>query len=198
SRWMAATLDALEIGRADVIGHSMGGRAAIEFGLRYRERVDRLVLMCPSLAWRRNREWASLLRFVRPELGVLQITPRSVVERILNRILPEAASGWAAAGKDEFLRAYLTPAGRAAFYAAARQIYLEAPDGNDGFWTRLQQLSPPSLWIWGRRDGLVPRAFQRHVAAVVRNARHTTIDCGHVPQLERPRDTHSAIARFLS
>jgi hypothetical protein len=34
-----------------------------------------------------------------------------------------------AAGVDEFLRAYLTPAGRAALYAAARQIYLEAPHG---------------------------------------------------------------------
>jgi hypothetical protein len=42
-----------------------------------------------------------------------------------------------AAGVDEFLRAYLTPAGRAAFYAAARQIYLDEPHGEQGFWTRL-------------------------------------------------------------
>jgi pimeloyl-ACP methyl ester carboxylesterase len=52
-----------------------------------------------------------------------------------------------AAGVDEFLRAYLTPAGRAAFYAAAR---------------------------------------------------HLELDCGHVPQVERPKQTHAALAEFLS
>jgi pimeloyl-ACP methyl ester carboxylesterase len=197
SRWMAAALDGLEIQRADVIGHSMGGRAAVELALRAPERVRRLVLLTPSLAWRRNREWVNLLRFVRPELGVLQITPRAVVERILDQILPEAGSGWAAAGKDEFLRAYLTPAGRAAFYAAARQIYLEAPDGPHGFWTRLAELSPPSLWIWGRHDRLVPAAFKRHVAAVVPGSRHVSLQSGHVPQLERPREAHAAILQFL-
>ena len=44
----------------------------------------------------------------------------------MRRVIPGAADGWTAAGFDEFLRAYLTPAGRAAFYAAARHIYLEA------------------------------------------------------------------------
>ncbi len=197
-RWIVAVLDTMNVPQADVIGHSMGGRAAIEMGLRHAGRVRRLVLMTPSLAWRRNRDWVQLLRFVRPELGVLQITPRPVVERILDRILPEASSGWAAAGKDEFLRAYLTRSGRAAFYAAARQIYLEEPDGPEGFWTRLGALRSPSLWIWGRRDGLVPVAFRRHVAAVVPAAQHVIVDSGHVPQLERPGATHAAIARFLA
>ena len=47
--------------------------------------------------------------------------------------------GWAAAGVDEFLRSYLTPRGRAAFYAAARNIYLDEPDGESGFWARLSR-----------------------------------------------------------
>jgi len=194
---MAATLDALSIDRAGVIGHSLGGRAAIELALSEPQRVDHLVLLCPSLAWRRSRDWAGLLRFVRPELGVLQIAPRGMVERVLDRILPAAASGWAAAGKDEFLRAYLTPAGRAAFYAAARQIYLEEPEGAGGFWPRLAELRTPSLWIWGRRDGLVPAAFRRHVRDVVPNSRHVLIDGGHVLQLERPKQTHAAIREFI-
>jgi pimeloyl-ACP methyl ester carboxylesterase len=198
SDWMEAVADHLELRRLDVVGHSMGGRAAIEFGLRHPQRVRRMVLLTPSLAWRRNREWVQLLRFVRPELGALQITPRAVVERILDSILPEAGSGWAAAGKDEFLRAYMTPAGRAAFYAAARQIYLEQPDGPHGFWTRLAELRPPSLWVWGRRDRLVPPGFQRHVAATLPGASHVTLDCGHVPQLERPSELHRVVATFLA
>ena len=58
----------------------------------------------------------------------------------MRRLIPGAQEGWAAAGVDEFLRAYLTPRGRAAFYAAARHIYLEEPEGEDGFWTRLGAL----------------------------------------------------------
>ena len=197
SRWGAAVLDALEIERAHVVGHSLGGRAAIEFGLQRPDRVTRLVLMMPSLAWRRSRPWAPWLRLVRPELGVLQLTPRLFVERFLDWLLPDDASEWAAAGKDEFLRSFMTPAGRAAFYAAARQIYLEEPDGPRGFWSRLSGLAMPSLFIWGKKDRLVPLAFQRHVSAILPTSRHLELDCGHVPQLERPREVHAAIRRFL-
>jgi pimeloyl-ACP methyl ester carboxylesterase len=55
----------------------------------------------------------------------------------------------------------------------------------------------PSLFIWGKRDGLVPRAFARHVTEAVPAAEHLELNCGHVPQMERPRETHEAIARFF-
>ena len=42
-------------------------------------------------------------------------------------MVPGSDEEWTAAGIDEFLRSYLTPRGRAAFYAAARNIYLEEP-----------------------------------------------------------------------
>jgi pimeloyl-ACP methyl ester carboxylesterase len=120
------------------------------------------------------------------------------VQAVVHRLIPGADQGWTAAGVDEFLRAYLTPAGRAAFYAAARQIYLEAPHGKDGFWPRLRGLQPDALFIWGRRDTLVPIAFARHVAEALPRARHVELDCGHVPQMERPRQTHEAVAAFLA
>ena len=48
-------LDALELDRAHLIGNSLGGRVALEVGLLHPDRVDRLVLLAPSLAWRRGR-----------------------------------------------------------------------------------------------------------------------------------------------
>jgi pimeloyl-ACP methyl ester carboxylesterase len=30
------------------------------------------------------------------------------------------------------------------------------------------------------------------------SARHLELDCGHVPQLERPGETHAAIAAFFA
>jgi pimeloyl-ACP methyl ester carboxylesterase len=193
-----ALLDALEIDRADVIGNSMGGRVAIETGLLFPERVGRIVLLAPSLAWLRPRPWAPLLRLVPTELGLIQPAPRAVVERIVRFVVPRSEDQWTAAGIDEFLRSYLTPAGRAAFYAAARNIYLEEPRGPGGFWTRLPQLRAPSLFVWGRKDVIVPIGFQRHVREALPAAEQLELNCGHVPQLERPRETHEAIARFLA
>jgi pimeloyl-ACP methyl ester carboxylesterase len=195
---MIDLLDALGLDRANLIGNSLGGRVALEVALREPERVDRLALLAPSLAWRRPRRWAPLLRLVRPELGLVQLAPRPVVQAIVHRVIPGANEGWTAAGVDEFLRAYLTPAGRAAFYAAARQIYLEAPHGKAGFWTRLRELQPRVLFVWGRRDTLVPIAFARHIAETLPQARHLELDCGHVPQVERPRQTHQAVAAFFA
>ncbi len=190
-------LDTLGVDRAHLIGNSLGGRIALEVGLRHPDRVGRLALLAPSMAWRRRRGWAPLLRLVRPELGLIQLAPRPAVEVIVHRLIPGANHGWTAAGVDEFLRAYLTPAGRAAFYAAARQIYLEEPDGSNGFWPRLQALEPEALFVWGRRDRLVPIAFAPHVAEALPRARHVELDCGHVPQIERPRETHAAVGAFL-
>ena len=195
--WAESLLDELGIEQAHVVGHSMGGRVAIEFGLRNPDRTHGLVLMTPSMAWLVNRRWAAYLKLVRPELGLFQPAPRPIVEEIVRRVVPGAADEWTRAGIDEFLRAYLTPRGRVAFYAAARQIYLEEPEGPDGFWTRLGELECDSLFVWGRRDTLVPIGFRRHVERTLPKARHEVVDCGHVPQLEAPTQTHAAIARFL-
>jgi pimeloyl-ACP methyl ester carboxylesterase len=43
----------------------------------------------------------------------------------------------------------------------------------------------------------VPIAFAAHVKRALPAAHHLKLDCGHVPQLERPAETHAAIAEFL-
>jgi pimeloyl-ACP methyl ester carboxylesterase len=194
ARWVRALFDALELDRTHLLGHSMGGRVALEVGMRNPDRIDRLVLMTPSMAWLSAPSWAPALRLVRPELGILQPAPKGFVEGIIKRLVPQADHHFVAPALDEFLRSYLTPRGRVAFYAAARNIALEQPEQ---FWAGLESLSPESLFIWGRRDGLVPIAFARHVRDRLPAAQHCELDCGHVPQLERPTQLHAAITRFL-
>jgi len=198
ARSITTLLDELDIDSAHAVGNSMGGRVALELGMKYPDRVNKLVLLSPSLAWLKDRKWLNVVKLSRPELGLLQVAPRPAVEAIVRRLVPGGMDGWAAVGLDEFLRVYCTPRGRAAFYAAARQIYLEEPNGENGFWTRLQQLEPESLFVWGKQDKLVPIAFARHVERALPNAYHLEQDCGHVPQIERPEETHAAIRRFLT
>jgi pimeloyl-ACP methyl ester carboxylesterase len=197
ARAAIALLDKLGIEKAHVVGNSMGGRVALELGFSHPDRVQKLVLLSPSMAWKRDRPWLKVVKAARPELGLLQLAPRPAVEAIVRRLIPGGMDGWAAVGLDEFLRSYCTPRGRAAFYAAARQIYLEEPHGENGFWTRLETLQTDSLFVWGKRDKLVPIQFARHVEKAVPHARHLEQDCGHVPQIERPAETHKAIKAFL-
>jgi pimeloyl-ACP methyl ester carboxylesterase len=197
ARGIAQLVDELGLERAHFIGHSMGGRVALEFGFRHADRTQGLVLMTPAMAWLRERRWAPYLRWVRPELGLLQIAPRPVVEGLMRRLIPGSDTSWGAAAVDEFVRTYTTARGRAALYAAARHIYLDEPHGVEGFWTQLRTLAPESLFIWGRHDRLVPTSFMRHVEQVLPAARHVELECGHVPQMERPRELHAAISSFL-
>ena len=195
---VTALLDELGIESADLIGNSMGGRVAIEVGLLYPERVERMALLGPALAWLRDRRWRWLLQGPLPKLGLIQPAPRAITEPIIRNLVPGGVDGWTPAGVDEFLRSYLTPRGRVAFYESARNIYLDEPHGEQGLWTRLAGMSPPALFVWGRSDQLVPLAFRKHVERTLPAARHLELDCGHVPQFEAPTETHRAIREFFA
>jgi pimeloyl-ACP methyl ester carboxylesterase len=197
ARSVVDVLDTLGLPRVHLVGHSLGGRVALEVAMRQPERLQSVTLMMPSMAWRRTRRWAPYLRLVRPELGILQPVPRAIADPLVRHLVPGADTGWGAVAVDEFLRGFLDRRGRAAFYAAARSIYLEEPGGPGGFWARLPDITTPSLFIWGRRDQLVPAAFGRHVHDTLPTAQHVTLDCGHVPQLECPAALHTVMRRFL-
>jgi pimeloyl-ACP methyl ester carboxylesterase len=191
-------LDELEIERAHLVGNSMGGRVAIEVGLLHPERVNRLAMLSPALAWLRDRRWRWLLQAPLPKLGLIQPAPRMITEPIVRNLVPGGSEGWSAAGVDEFLRSYLSPRGRVAFYEAARNIYLDEPRGEEGLWTRMKELEADSLFVWGKKDQLVPIAFMKHVEEVLPRASHLELNCGHVPQLEAPRRTHAAIREHFA
>ncbi len=186
-------LDVLGTERAHIAGNSMGGRIALELALSQPSRADRLVLLAPAMAWLRPRRWAPVVRVLRPELTMLPMPVEKLVRRLVG-----GDDDWAAAGVDEFLRAFTTPRGRHAFHAVLRNIYLDAPHGDDGLWSRLAAMQHDAFFVWGRQDRLVPIAFMKHVERTLPAAKHLELECGHVPQVERPFETHDAMGSFLS
>ena len=186
-----------------LLGNSLGGRVALEVALAAPERVAGLVLLSPAVAFRRLRQMVPVVRLLRPEAAVLPLPiTRAMAQRAVRRMFSRPdrltpQSYEAAAG--EFVRVYRSRAHRIAFFAALRSIYLDDAFGTAGFWTRLPSLAPPALFIWGDRDRLVPSGFARHVVDALPQARSVVLpDCGHVPQFERPEQTHALVREFLA
>ncbi|MDQ3618744.1 MAG: alpha/beta fold hydrolase [Actinomycetota bacterium] len=203
AQWLVAFLDEVGVERASLIGNSMGGRVAIEGALHAPDRVHRLVLFAPSPAFIKKRQFVELVRVLRPEMALLPLrVPHKQVVRSIKRLFAQPgrlADPWYDAAADEFIRIFSTPRGRIAFFSAARQIYLEEPHGDTGFWDRLRELAPPSLFIWGQRDKLVPAGFARHVERALPDATSIVLDdCGHVPQYELPDKAHELAREFLA
>jgi pimeloyl-ACP methyl ester carboxylesterase/putative sterol carrier protein len=202
AQWAVGLLDALGIARADLVGNSMGGRLAIEVALSAPERVEKIALLAPSLAWRKFRHASPLVRLLRPELAAL---PLPVLHRGVLTVLramfakPDRVADAAMnAAADEFLRAFSTARGRIAFFHALREIYLDEATGDRGLWDRLPKLERPALFLFGDKDRLVPARFASHVRRALPDAEIEVMhDCGHVPQFEHPRATHERMRRFF-
>ena len=206
ARWFAETvvdvMDALAIERAHLIGNSMGGRVAIEVGLRAPERVAALGLLAPAVAFIR-RGWHPIVRMLRPEFGLLPHSfGRARVARQFwnmfadpDQVDPSVAD----VVVDEFQRIYTSAGARLAFLTSARNIYLEPPFGGGGFYPRLAGLEAPALFVWGACDRLIPPGFRRYVAEWLPDAEQIVLeDCGHVPQVERPEQTIGLLRRFFA
>lgn len=205
ARWFADTvcsvMDEMGIERAHLVGNSMGGRVALEVAMRRPDRVERVVALCPAVAFIK-RGLHPLVRLLRPEFGLLPHRFRRAMVAAQfwsmfadrDTIDPSVAD----IAVDEFQRIYGSAGARYAFLSAARNIYLDAPWGREGFYARLADLEAPALFVWGTHDKLIPAGFRRHVGEWLPSAEQVVLEgCGHVPQIERPAETIALLREFL-
>ena len=203
AEWLRAFMDSVGLARADLVGNSLGGRIALEAALSVPDRVGRMVLLCPSPAFLRGRQYVPIVKLLRPELAVVPmlLTHGAVVEgaRSMFAKPDRLHSEWYDAFADEFLRVFASPRGRIALFSAARQVYLDEPSGEQGFWRRLPALTRPTLFVWGEKDWLVPVRFEHHISEALPDCESVVLkDCGHVPQYELPAKTNRLVRKFLA
>jgi pimeloyl-ACP methyl ester carboxylesterase len=203
ARAVIGYMDSAGLERAHLVGNSMGGRIALEVALAEPDRVQSASLLSPALAFRKRRALVPLVRLVRPEIAAIPHPMREAQVRAQfwslfarpDRLDPAAAD----VAADEFCRTYRSHSARIAFFAALRNIYLDAPHGKRGFWTRLAGLRPPSLFVWGESDRLVPVGFARHVGEALPSSHQVVLpDCGHVPQVELAEQTNALIRDHIA
>lgn len=198
---MFSLLDELGIERVRVAGNSMGGRISQEMALMTPERVEAIALMCPATAFG-HRPGLALVKVLRPELGVVAgYLPKSRIKATMRSLFANPArieEAWYEAASNDFLKVWRSPRARLAFFTSARNIYLDEPYGETGFFTRLENLGCRALYIYGEQDPLITPAFGKKISSLVPEARvEVWDDCGHVPQLEHPERTAETILDFF-
>jgi pimeloyl-ACP methyl ester carboxylesterase len=200
--WLSAFLRETCGGPAVLVGNSLGGRTALEAALNSPAEVRGLVLLCPAVAFRKLRQLVPFVRLVPDELAALPVrVPRRMAMRGLRGLFADSTrlpDAWHEAAIDEFVRVVSIRPNRLAIFSALRNVYLDEPFGDSGFWNRLPALAPPALFVWGDQDVLVPSGFARFVEEALPNATSVVLDsCGHVPQFEQTERTSALISDFL-
>lgn len=188
----AGLLRELGIGRAHVLGISMGGMIAQELVLNHRELVQGLVLGCTTCGWEKGAPPSQeVIAAIMPQEG---LSPEEQVRKSWPVITtPEFLER----GRDfleEMLRKGLenpTPV-----YALLRQV---AAIQAFNTYERLPRIQAPTLVLHGDRDLLVPLENGRILAERIPGARlHVLPGAGHVFFWEFPREAAEAISRFLA
>ncbi|HEX2057592.1 MAG TPA: alpha/beta fold hydrolase [Actinomycetota bacterium] len=185
-----------------VAGNSMGGRVAMEIAMREPRMVRAIACLCPVAAfYERPFLWAA--RMARPEAGILTPRlPRAYLAEQLRRLFSDPKrlhDDWYEAAIDDFLQTWRRPTARLAFLASLKNIYVDEPDGEAGFWARLAKLRVPALYVYGRQDVLISARFGGKVAKALPAAKvEVWDDCGHAPQLEHPDRTAAAMLDFFA
>ena len=194
-------LDEIGQERTLIAGNSMGGRIAMEMAMQRPERVDAIACLCPAAAFSR-RPALQVVRLLRPELSIVASRlPRSQVVAGLKALFAKPTRlhhSWYEAAVDDFLSVWRSPRARVAFFKSLRNIYLDEPLGEAGFWMRLSQMQTPALYIYGKNDTLISHHFSHKIRQTIPHAEvKVWSDCGHVPQIEFPDRTLRAMTTFF-
>jgi pimeloyl-ACP methyl ester carboxylesterase len=159
ARFLNGFLDALNLDRVTVCGHSLGGAIAVHFGYHFPSRVDRLVLVSAgglgkevNLALRALsvRGAQALTGAVLGRRPVQWLLRRPWIYRVL-RIGPDRMANFRRVGRSLMLRDR-----RHAFFASLRGVI--QPSGQRGSFIEMKYLAShvPTLLIWCDRDAIIP------------------------------------------
>jgi len=200
SRFVREFMAALGIGRAALVGHSLGGGVALRVILDEPERVERLVLVSSaglgrdvSLPLRvASLPWFDRV-FFKPSLAVFI--------HFLHRLVYDPA-----AITPEFARMYyemfFQPGSVRTFTGILRAIATlrgARPGVLEDIRRGLATITVPALILWGRQDRILPVSQGVDAAGRIPGARlHIFERCGHMPNIEYPGEFNRILIDFLA
>lgn len=184
---LARVLDALNLKRVVIAGHSLGCLFAANFAARYAERVAAVALLSPALGYK-VAPGAALPDTVQARIDeIVSLGPQAFAEKRAARLVHEPDR------KPQVLAAV-----RAAMAAVHPDGYVQAVRalGAGDLAADCTRIAAPVLVAVGANDVITPPANARSAHAALRNAAgyHEIADAGHALPQEQP----AAVANLLT
>jgi pimeloyl-ACP methyl ester carboxylesterase len=179
-----ALLDALDIKKAVVAGHSMGGFVAQALALDYPDRVSALVLCSTNFGGPRHVP-------ITPEaMAVLSDMTSDPLTRFTNGLKVSTAPGWAEANPkilEEWIAWRMANPLDLAGYQSQMAIGLALVAEDAAFEQRLPEISVPTLILFGAHDKVVPPQNAELLAEKIPGSKIDILpDAGHFFCIETP------------
>lgn len=182
---VAATLDALGVGRAHLVGHSLGGAVATRLAARAPDRVASLALIAPA-GFGRDVGGDYIGAFVAAE-------KRKAVKAVLGTLFAEGEDAVTSDMIAAVQRAKRVDGAQDALAAIAAAVFPGGAQGADvrgdyrGFGGR-------KLVVWGALDRVLPAAHAEGLDGRV----EIVGDAGHMPHMEQAATVNALLATHLA
>lgn len=183
----------LELGRAALVGHGLGGAVVLTLAARHPELASHLVLVSPLIPPEHPSLESRLARL--PFVGNLvfrQLVGRGLFRAYFRERMLSNPAGAKIERIDAFYESFNSPAARGSALATLRSCADTRP-----VLAQTSRIQTPTLVIWGHGDTVSPARFGQRLAREIRGSGFELLDAGHAPQEERPREVARLVARFL-
>jgi 3-oxoadipate enol-lactonase len=182
---LLALLDRLGIGKASLVGLSVGGMIAQRMAVRAPDRVQSITLCCTAAKIGTPELWADRINAIKA--GGIEPIADAVLQRWFTPRFHETQANDLAGWRNMLVR---TPAhGYAGTCAAIRDADLR-PDAG--------RITAPTLCVAGDQDGSTPADVVKGTADLIPGARFALIEgAGHIPCVEKPAELSGLIKQHL-
>ncbi|MGE5540541.1 MAG: alpha/beta fold hydrolase [Gemmatimonas sp.] len=187
-------LDALDLKRVDVVGHSLGGWIAAELAARHPEKVARLVLIDAMGLFVPGQPTGDIFMMAQPSdwgsnEGLRDLLFRNAKDPIATEFIPDGRGDL-----DEEVRRYQML--RLGSWVGFKPPYFY----NRALTNRVYRIGCPSLVVWGEKDRMVPIAHGKEYAKLLPGCMglKTVKDAGHSTVAEQPDATAEFVTEFLA
>jgi pyruvate dehydrogenase E2 component (dihydrolipoamide acetyltransferase) len=184
---VVGVLDAIGAERAHLVGHSLGGAAAVAATARDPRRTSSLTLIAPAgfgsainAGYLRGFADAQTRRELKPLIGQLFADESLVTRQVIDDLLAYKRLD----GVDAALHALLGTLLDGDKQRTDSTAALAAIGG-----------AVPVTVVWGRADRIIPLAQAESVAGAVR---YLLDGAGHMPHMERPAEVQAAIEEAIA